>query len=140
MPSLHHLPAASLLAASRRPSQTSRSTLASAVPALAILLALAGCSALQPSGPQRPGTSTAPAGPTTPEGKPRAVQICNAQPVQSYVGKPNTAPTLEAARKQSGAYMARVLGQNQPTTMEFNQERLNLIVDSAGKIVAVRCG
>ena len=101
----------------------------------ALALALAGCSSLQPSSP-----NPKPGGPTTPEGKPRNVQICNAQGAQSFVGKPNTAPTLEAARKQSGAYMARVLRQGQPTTMEFNQERLNLIVDDAGKIVAVRCG
>ena len=106
--------------------------------ALALSALISGCTALQPSSPSKPIAT--PAGPTTPEGKPRNVQICNAQSVQSLIGKPNTAQTLEAARKQSGAYMARVLGANQPTTREFNQERLNLIVDDAGKITAVRCG
>ena len=105
---------------------------------LALAALISGCTALQPSSPSKPIAT--PAGPTTPEGKPRNVQVCNAQAVQSLVGKPNTAQTLEAARKQSGAYMARVLGVNQPTTREYDQERLNLIVDDAGKIVAVRCG
>src|SRR2546427_1351896 len=54
---------------------------------------------------------------------PRPVQVCNAASAQSFVGKSNTSATLEAARKQSGAYMARVLREGQPTTMEFNQER-----------------
>ena len=71
---------------------------------------------------------------------PRPVQVCNAASAQSFVGKSNTSATLEAARKQSGAYMARVLREGQPTTMEFNQERLNLVVDGTGRIVAVRCG
>lgn len=71
---------------------------------------------------------------------PRPVQVCNAAPAQSFIGKSNTSATLEAARKQSGAYMARVLREGQPTTMEFNQERLNLVVDGSGRIVAVRCG
>lgn len=71
---------------------------------------------------------------------PRPVQVCQAQAVQSFVGKNNTASTMEAARKQAGAYMARVLGENQATTMEFDQERLNLIVNAAGRITAVRCG
>jgi hypothetical protein len=39
---------------------------------------------------------------------PRPVQVCNAASAQSFVGKSNTSATLEAARKQSGAYRARV--------------------------------
>ena len=62
------------------------------------------------------------------------MQVCNAASAQSFVGKSNASATLEAARKQSGAYMARVLREGQPTTMEFNQERLNLVVDGTGRI------
>jgi hypothetical protein len=36
--------------------------------------------------------------------------------------------------------MARVLRPGQPTTREFNAERLNLEVDTTGRIVAARCG
>jgi hypothetical protein len=96
---------------------------------LAASTLVAGCAGL---GGMGTGSTTAPA--------PRPVQICNAAQAQSFVGKNNTSTTLEAARKQSGAYMARVLREGQPTTMEFNQERLNLVVDGTGRIVAVRCG
>ncbi|CAB5685560.1 Peptidase inhibitor I78 family [Delftia tsuruhatensis] len=92
---------------------------------------IAGCAGMNPLG----GTGGGAAQPA-----PRPVQVCNAAPAQSFVGKNNTSATLEAARKQSGAYMARVLREGQPTTMEFNQERLNLVVDGTGRIVAVRCG
>lgn len=97
--------------------------------ALAACALVAGCAGMGPTGTG--GASTPP---------PRPVQVCNAAPAQSFVGKSNTSNTLEAARKQSGAYMARVLREGQPTTMEFNQERLNLVVDGTGRIVSVRCG
>ncbi|WP_027014610.1 I78 family peptidase inhibitor [Comamonas composti] len=94
---------------------------------------LSGCAGLPGLG----GGSTAGSASTP---APRPVQICNAAQAQSFVGKTNTASTLEAARKQAGAYMARVLREGQAVTQEFNQERLNLVVDGAGKITAVRCG
>lgn len=134
---LHHISPPTSGTARRAP----HATLAAA---LIVGALISGCTALSPSSPGKPvatpSTPATPSGPTTPEGKPRNVQVCNAQPVQSLVGKPNTAQTLESARKQSGSYMARVLGVNQPTTREYDQERLNLIVDNAGKIIAVRCG
>ncbi|MBO9397666.1 hypothetical protein J7400_13340 [Shimia sp. R9_2] len=34
----------------------------------------------------------------------------------------------------------RVLGENSPATMDFNQQRLNVIHDDAGKIIEVSCG
>jgi hypothetical protein len=93
---------------------------------------VAGCAGMSnPFGGSSAGTA---------QPAPRPVQVCNAASVQSFVGKNNTSATLEAARTQSGAYMARVLREGQPTTMEFNQERLNLVVDGTGRIVAVRCG
>lgn len=65
---------------------------------------------------------------------------CNAGPAQSAIGKQSTAAVIERARISSGAAMARVLHPNQPTTLEFNHERLNLVVDGTGRITAVRCG
>ena len=61
-------------------------------------------------------------------------------PAQSAIGKQSTASVIEKARVSSGAAMARVLRPNQPTTLEFNHERLNLLVDGTGRITAVRCG
>lgn len=115
----------SRLATFLQPRPMPRVALGTALAALTLLAA--GCSNLGGFG----GQASRP---------PRAQQICNAQAAQSFVGKSNTAATLEAARKKSGAYLARVLGENQPATMEYNQERLNLIVNSAGQITAARCG
>ena len=65
---------------------------------------------------------------------------CDAGPAKSAIGKQSTAAVIEKARVSAGAAMARVLHPNQPTTLEFNHERLNLLVDGAGRITAVRCG
>lgn len=111
---------------SQQPRKASRAAWAAALGALALLAA--GCANMgSPGGGQ-------------PSQPPRPLQVCNAQAAQSFVGKSNTAATVEAARKKSGSYVARVLGENQPATMEYNQERLNLIVNSAGQITAARCG
>mgnify|MGYP003582391372 CR=1 FL=1 len=40
----------------------------------------------------------------------------------------------------STADWLRVLREGQPATMEYNQERLNVITNDAGKITALRCG
>lgn len=71
---------------------------------------------------------------------PRAHQACNPQGAQWAVGKTNTEHNVAEARKHAGAYMARVLRPGQPTTREFNAERLNLVVDATGRIVAAHCG
>ena len=65
---------------------------------------------------------------------------CEAGPAQSAIGKHSTAAVIDKARVSAGAAMARGLHPNQPTTLEFNHERLNLVVDSTGRITAVRCG
>lgn len=94
------------------------------------LLTLAGCGSMDaPWGSSRPGAA-----------RPQAPQICNAQPAQAFIGRTNTAQNLEQARQRSGAAMARMLHPGQVTTREFNAERLNLEVDSTGRILAVRCG
>ena len=93
------------------------------VPALVVLLA--GCASQGPA----TGPSGAPLGGT-----------CNAQPEQSAVGKNSTAKVVEAARVSAGALMARIIRPGQMVTKEFDAERLNLEVDAADRIVAVRCG
>ncbi|RZJ13449.1 MAG: hypothetical protein EOO54_19995 [Haliea sp.] len=81
-------------------------------------LILAGCSTPVPV---PPGPGTAPAGPAA-------------------GGLADGASVVEDARQRSGSYMARVLRPNQAVTMEFNAQRLNLDVDSAGVVTRVRCG
>ena len=91
----------------------------------------------QASGPHGPGPG-APGHPGA--AAPRPPQHCDPRAAQWAVGKTNTEHTIAEARKRSGAYIARVLRPGQPTTREFNAERLNLEVDASGRIVAARCG
>jgi hypothetical protein len=72
--------------------------------------------------------------------QPRPIQRCDQAGAQWAVGKTNTEHNINEARQRSGAYMARVLRPGQPTTREFNAERLNLEVDGTGRIIAARCG
>ena len=110
---------------------------------------LAGCAGMPGSG-MGPGSGPGmgqpgmhqPATPPPPQWQtpgPRG-GACDAGPAKSAIGKQSTAAVIEKARVSAGAAMARVLHPNQPTTLEFNHERLNLLVDGAGRITAVRCG
>ena len=92
---------------------------------LATVALLAGCAS--------PGPATGPTG--APLGG-----ACNAASAQSVVGQNTTATVMEAARLRSGARMVRILRPGQITTKEFDAQRLNLEVNAAGRIVAVRCG
>lgn len=70
----------------------------------------------------------------------RQLQVCHAEPVQIYLGHNTVASTLETIRQKSGSYLLRVMREGQPATMDYNQERLNVITNDAGKITALRCG
>jgi len=97
---------------------------------MAALAMVAGCSVIeQPKAPPPIGASTAPAG-----------NICNTQGAQWAVGKSATAKVLEEARVRAGARMARVLHPGQPATMEFDAQRLNLMIDAGGKVKSANCG
>lgn len=99
--------------------------------AATLALLLAGCAG---NGTTSSDASNFPAKPA------RQLQVCHAEPVQIFIGHNTVASTLENIRQKSGAYLVRVLRENQPATMEFNQERLNVITNDAGKIIALRCG
>lgn len=105
-----------------------RPLLGIATASLAVLMA--GCAS---NGPTSSGDRTrAPAA--------RQLQVCHAEPVQIYLGHNTVASTLETIRQKSGSYLLRVMREGQPATMDYNQERLNVITNDAGKITALRCG
>ena len=100
------------------------------------LALLAGCAGpIGPSASQRPA-ATPPHQWQTPG--PRG-GVCEAAPAQAFIGQPATARVIEKARIASGAAIARVLHPNQPTTREFNRERLNLLLDAQGKLASAHC-
>lgn len=92
---------------------------------------LAGCAMSPSTGGSASGGST---------NAPRPMERCDATGAQWAVGKTNTEHNINEARKRSGSYMARVLRPGQPTTREFNAERLNLEVDNTGRIIKAFCG
>ncbi|MBP3980590.1 proteinase inhibitor I78 [Acidovorax sp. JG5] len=95
---------------------------------------LAGCAGL-PGGTGGAGGAAPPSVGPGPRGG-----VCNAAPAQGVIGKQGTPSVIEQARVASGAAMARLLHPRQAVTLEFNTERLNLVVDGNGRITAVRCG
>lgn len=87
------------------------------------------------------GLCAAPVAPAVPPIPPApAVPAPLCMPAQGVIGKQGTPSVIEKARVASGAAMARLLHPRQVVTLEFNAERLNLVVDGKGRITAVRCG
>ena len=85
---------------------------------------------------QRAEQAAQPAPPTPPA----AATACDDSQAQWAIGKKVTDADIEQARKDSGAESARTLKPNQPVTLEFNGNRLNLDVDDTGVVTAIRCG
>ena len=114
------------------------------LPAVALLtLALSAC-APAPDEQEQATTQSeqraeAAAQPAPPE--PAAIAAaCDDSQAQWAIGKKVTDADVEQARKDSGAATARTLKPDQPVTMEFNANRLNLDLDAAGLVTAIRCG
>jgi hypothetical protein len=91
---------------------------------LAAAALLAGC--VQP--PQSAAMANAPAGP------------CDAQAARFAVGYTSTDALADEVRRRSGAETVRVLRPGDVTTMEFNPERVNVVVGEDSRVSAVRCG
>lgn len=66
--------------------------------------------------------------------------MCDAQPIQNLIGQTLTPALTEQARVGSTSSGTRVLKPGEVMTMEYNPERLNLILDQQGALTALRCG
>ncbi|MBN8794058.1 MAG: Elastase inhibitor AFLEI Flags: Precursor [Stenotrophomonas nitritireducens] len=71
---------------------------------------------------------------------PPPVGTCDASQVEGLVGQPYSEELAEQARQDAGAAQVRMLKPNQPITMEFLGERLNIEVDDKNLVSGVRCG
>ncbi|MEE4317032.1 MAG: I78 family peptidase inhibitor [Erythrobacter sp.] len=66
--------------------------------------------------------------------------MCNAEKVQSYVGKQANAVTGAAILKQSGARTLRWGPPNAAWTMDYRQDRVNVQYDAGMTIGQITCG
>ena len=107
-----------------------------------LLLALTACTKPAPEeqdealnqSQQAAQAAAAPAEATPPPG------ACDASQVQGLVGQAYTEAMQAQAKEDAGATTVRVLKPNQPVTMEFIGERLNIETDDKGMVSGVRCG
>ena len=65
---------------------------------------------------------------------------CNADPVQSLVGEEASEAVVARATADSGSASVRVLGPGDAATMDFREDRLNILTDDAGVIEQLSCG
>ena len=97
------------------------------------LAALAGCATPDPAPASAPVAAVAaPAPAPAPQ--------CNADGAKFAIGQPATAPLEAAARVRAHASTSRLLKPGQAATMELDDDRLNLNVDSRNRVKAVHCG
>ncbi|SKB41268.1 I78 family peptidase inhibitor [Sphingopyxis flava] len=95
--------------------------------AIAAALPLAACAAGDVS------TGSTPPPPT-------AEMTCNADAVQSYVGQTATAELGSVIRKATGARTLRWGPPRSAMTMDYRQDRVNVMYDDAYKITQISCG
>lgn len=69
-----------------------------------------------------------------------APRICSADAVQALVGQEATEAVVAQATADSGSASVRVLKPGQAATMDFRQDRLNILTDDAGVIEQLSCG
>ncbi|GAB1578824.1 I78 family peptidase inhibitor [Bordetella petrii] len=105
------------------------------------LLLVAGLTACATSGTQR-AASDAPAADSAaaPSGGSATGPGCDAQPVQDLAGTKYSESVADDARARSHSSHLRVMRPGQVMTMEYNPDRLNLILDGGETITALRCG
>ena len=112
-------------------------TLTLTVAAASCALVLAACNPADKAPAAADAAATPDPGVAT---TPPPVGTCDASQVEGLVGQVYTEALAEQARQDAGAAKVRMLKPNQPVTMEFLGERLNIEVDDKNLVSGVRCG
>ncbi len=100
---------------------------------LLLSLLLSACSSAPSS-----DTAASPAPANAPSAD--APKQCDAAAAQWAVGKAADQALVDKAVSDSGSSSARVIKPGQAVTMDFREDRLNIEVDAANNVTAVRCG
>ncbi|MFS0736322.1 I78 family peptidase inhibitor [Sphingomonas sp. 1P06PA] len=82
-----------------------------------------------------PADDRPPVGETVPADGP-----CDATPGQKFLGAIGDPAAVESIRIATGSRAARRIEPGMAVTMDYRQDRVNVELDEAGKIKAVRCG
>ena len=113
-------------------------------PALLLLPALAACSATPASAVAPPVTAAEPiAGPPAPpasDGAPVTVPTCDARLAAWAIGRTPDEATVAKIVADTHSRSARVVKPGQPMTMDYRQDRVNVMLDAAGRIEKLTCG
>ena len=91
----------------------------------AAAVAIVGCSTTAPSEPA----------PANPEGG-----SCNDSGLSSYVGQTYSDALGAEMKAKSGAQALRVVHDGEVVTMEFNANRLTVMLDGNNRVTTARCG
>jgi len=105
--------------------------------ALASLLVLAGCAG---SGGQQAAAPAATPAASSPSRVASAGGECNAQGLSALVGQSYSDSLAERARQQSGAGTLRVVRPGEVMTLEYNPQRVTIVVGEDASISSARCG
>jgi hypothetical protein len=96
-----------------------------ALPAIASIVLLAGCSAQEGN---------------RPEASPPPVQgSCGAEKVGNYLGVMVNDEVLAKIKSASGAQALRVVGPDDAMTMDLREDRLTISTDDKGRIKTLKC-
>lgn len=69
-----------------------------------------------------------------------AAMLCDAGKALAAIGKVATQAVVDKVVADSGSRSARVIKPGMAVTMDFREDRVNIDVDAANKITAIRCG
>lgn len=65
---------------------------------------------------------------------------CGLDPAHRYIGGTASLTTREAVAKAAGHTRIRWIKPGEIVTQDYRSDRLNVIIDNAGKILTMRCG
>ena len=80
-------------------------------------------------------TTAQPVPPSSPEGA-----LCTADQLVRFKGMPATAELGGEIQRASGARIFRWLPKGTVITMEYNADRVNVVLDEANRVESARCG
>ena len=117
-----------------------------AIPALLLTLSLAACSSPETdeqTAAAEQSQAAASEAATPPAAEPAPAELagsCDDTQAQWIIGKTASEADIEQAKADSKSDAVRSLKPGDAATMDFNPNRLNIILDEKGAVASVNCG